>query len=178
MGNLYLQGFVFCFDKTLYFPTYQLVTNETLCSHIVLSLQLLKWEAREPDLSQLQLLWRVSTFWSRALLPGCLILSWIPICYRHWLDYWEPWTWKLSCPLWMKHMWYRIPSMKSGRFWITPFKKWDQDANMWSPREETGWWMQMRELQMACLRKECANLRTDPGLKGRSGSTSVFRITE
>lgn len=37
-----------------------------------------------------------------------------------------------------QHMWYRIPSMKSGRFWITPFKKWDQDANMWSPREDGG----------------------------------------
>ncbi|KAM7321319.1 hypothetical protein ACRRTK_019411 [Alexandromys fortis] len=58
-----------------------------------------------------------------------------------------------------RRMWNRIPPKKTGRLWVTSFKKQDQGTNMQSPREDIGRWMQMRVID-GCVRwgsRECGS---------------------
>ena len=129
------------------------------------------------------------------LLFGGFFISWIvprfPLntCYRQWLDHWELWTWKLSCPLWRKQGWINMcwkgltrPQERQMSSWGNSRKphplssKVARCQNVVTRCLEGGYNQERENWLVPCPKKESDTPKADLQSKGKPGSQAHQRL--
>lgn len=129
--------------------------------------------------------------WENLLFGGFFIswiVPWFPLntCYRQWLDHWELWTWKLSCPLWRKQGWINMcwkgltpPQERQMSSWGNSSKphplssKVARCQNVVTRCLEGGCNQERENWLVPCPKKESDTPKADLQSKGKPGSQGL-----